>query len=356
MKKQALAIAIASALVAPSAFAAQDTSGMHFTSASEGFYASIRARFSTADNDNDGSNIENAFSRIGVRGTNDLGGGLEGFYGWELGVPINNGGSTSVRLGHVGLRGAFGSFWVGSNWAADYNWTHGSTDIANTHSGFFNYTDQRPGRTSKAIEYTTPDLNGFQGAVRLNIDNNPTAEVPSSVTFTGVDPNGNVQGTENDGSPAAKDENDIDTWNIAANYAVQGFSVAGAYNVISDGLEKADDTKDDLNSWTFKLGYSQDNWYVNGWYGEDNTSDIGDGVEDVTTFAMGGGVSVDKVNLYALFEQQETSAKEEDSYGTIGAQYNLGSQSRVWIEYTTNDYDSTPTLDDYVNIGMRHDF
>ena len=44
MKKQALAIAIASALVAPSAFAAQDTSGMQYTSAAEGFYASIRAQ------------------------------------------------------------------------------------------------------------------------------------------------------------------------------------------------------------------------------------------------------------------------------------------------------------------------
>ena len=375
MKKQALAIAIASALVAPSAFAAQDTSGMHFTSASEGFYASIRARFVTANNDNNGSDVQDASSRIGIRGNNDLGGGLEGFYQWELGVPINNGGDTSVRMGHVGLRGAFGSFWVGSNWAADYNWTHGSTDIANTHSGFFNYTDDRPGRTSNAIEYTTPDLNGFQGAVRLNIENNPTAEVPSSITFAGVDPSGNVQGTENEGSPAAKDDNDIDTWNIAANYAVQGFSVAGAYNVRADALGKRDAAgeaagMDDANSWTFKLGYSQDNWYVNGWYGEDNTSDggytegSGSGatavapakLEDRTTFAIGGGVSVDKVNLYALFEQQETPIKQEDSYGTIGAQYNLGSQSRVWIEYTTNDYDSDADLDDYVNIGMRHDF
>ena len=308
MKKQALAIAIASALVAPSAFAAQDTAGMHYTSASEGFYASIRTVFATGSNDNSGSNIENSTSRIGVRGNNDLGSGLEGFYQWEGLVAIENGGNVGTRLGHVGLRGAFGSFWVGSNWAADYNWTHGSTDIANVASGNLDYTDNRPCRTNKAIEYTTPDLNGFQGAVRLNIDNNPTAEVPSSVTLTGVDANGNVQGTENAGSPAAKDENDIDAWNIAANYAVQGFSVAGAYNVRPDGLTKSDDTKDDANAWTFKLGYSQDNWYVNGWYGEDNTGDEGDGVEDETRFSVGGGVSVDKVNLYALYDQLENSA------------------------------------------------
>ena len=334
MKKQALAIAIASALVAPSAFAAQDTSGMHYTSASEGFYASIRTVFATGGSDNEGSDIGNSTSRIGVRGNNDLGGGLEGFYQWEGLVAIENGGNVGTRLGHVGLRGAFGSFWVGSNWAADYNWTHGSTDIANVGSGNLNYTAARPGRTNKAIEYTTPDLNGFQGAVRLNVAN------------TG----------NNDEDDPVKDDNDIDTWNIAANYAVQGFSVAGAYNVIPDGLEKTDDTMDDANAWTFKLGYAQDNWYVNGWYGEDNTSDIGSDNEDQTRFSIGGGVSVDKVSLYALYDQLEDHQKAENSYGTIGAQYNLGSRSRVWIEYVSRDLDTSPTTDDYVNIGMRHDF
>ena len=386
MKKQALAIAIASALVAPSAFAAQDTSGMHYTSASEGFYASIRTRFETGGKSHHGSNVGNSSSRIGVSGTNDLGGGLEGFYGWELGVDVDNGGDTSVRLGNVGLRGPFGSFWVGSNWAADYNWTHGSTDIANVASGNLDYTANRPGRTSNAVEYTTPDLNGFQGAVRLNMTNS---------------------GTDNDDGSADKtDNNDIDAWNVAANYAVQGFSVAGAYNVRPDGLNKYEESnyggdpagKDDANSWTFKLGYAQDNWYVNGWYGEDNTSDAGynagtpgtratpripgmpaipsagipaiDEVpaadqengeqgtksEDTTFFSIGGGVSVDKVNLYALYDQREDSKKRENSWGTIGAQYNLGSRSRVWIEYVTRDLDTDANADDNVNIGMRHDF
>ena len=355
MKKQALAIAIASALVATPSFAAQDTAGMHYTSASEGFYASLRMHLDTGKTSNDTTSLSESASRVGLRGSNDLGGGLEGFYQWEGGVKMNAGGYDGqpwhVRVGHVGLRGAFGSFWVGSAWSADYNWTHGSTDIANFYSGNLSYSDNREARTSNSIEYTTPDLNGFQGAIRTRV--------------VGGD-----------------DDNDIDAWNIAANYAVQGFSVAGAYNVRPDGIDKIaegdttgdpDSTgMDDANSWTFKLGYSQDNWYVNGWYGEDNTSDEGylpgtpgEGAvaavpggkaEDATFFSIGGGVSVDKVNLYALYEQREDDRKREDSYGTIGAQYNLGSQSRVWIEYTSNDYDSDPMNDDYVNIGMRHDF
>ena len=365
MKKQALAIAIASALVATPSFAAQDTAGMHYTSASEGFYASLRMHLDTGKTSNDTTSLSESASRVGLRGSNDLGGGLEGFYQWEGGVKMNAGGYDGepwrVRVGHVGLRGAFGSFWVGSAWSADYNWTHGSTDIANFYSGNLSYSDNREARTSNSIEYTTPDLNGFQGAFRTRV--------------VGGD-----------------DDNDIDAWNIAANYAVQGFSVAGAYNVRPDALFKVDDggidgrmvdpddsdkriadndentsvTKDDANSWTFKLGYSQDNWYVNGWYGEDNTSDEGyllensDGdvvkAENATFFSIGGGVSVDKVNLYALYDQREDKAKREDSWGTIGAQYNLGARSRVWIEYVNRDQDTAPANDDFVSIGMRHDF
>ena len=355
MKKQALAIAIASALVATPSFAAQDTSGMHYTSASEGFYASIRAQFETADQSRNASHVRDSSSRIGIQGTNDLGGGLEGFYRYELGVGVDNGSGVSTRMGHVGLRGAFGSFWVGSNWSADYNWTHGTTDVANNASGNFSYDQNgssRGARESNAIEYTTPDLNGFQGAFRLNVKNSGAGPNTFSSDADAIGGSTTFAPT----STESTDNNDIDEWNLAANYAVQGFSVAGAYNVKPDGL-KTGDAKDDANSWTFKLGYAQDNWYVNGWYGEDNTSDKPETTqEDATFFSIAGGVDVDKVNLYALYDQVETPGKMEDSFGTIGAQYNLGSNSRVWIEYVSRDQDTSPNADDNVNIGMRHDF
>lgn len=365
MKKQALAIAIASALAAPSAFAATDTSGMQYTSASEGFYASIRARYESGPNDFNGASIENGSSRIGVRGTNDLGGGLEGFYLYELGVGIDNGSGVETRMGHVGLRGAFGQIQAGGFWGQDYNWTHGSTDVANKHSGNLNYTDQRAGRVSKALEYTTPDLNGFQGAVRVQMND------------TGS------EGTGND------DSNDLDAWNLAATYSVQGFTVAGTYNVLVEGLgdkelkhpttraevtatpEKADE---DLTAWTMRLGYTQDNWYVTGWYGQDSDSNAGEfetaagseKAEDTEILSLAAGVAVDKVNLYTLYETRESlginraSTNElaivEDNYGTVGVQYNLGARSRVWIEYAARDLESNDDAEDSINIGLQHDF
>ena len=355
MKKQAIAIAIASALVSPSAFAAQDTSGMQFTSASEGFYASLRARLDFSSG-NHGANVDGNSSRVGVRGSNDLGGGLSGFYQWEAGVSIDNGGGVSTRLGHVGLRGGFGEMIVGSFWANDYNWTHGSTDIANNYSGSLSYDGERRGRISRALQYTTPDLNGFQGAIMVRA-------------------NDDGKDTDADG-PAEADQNDLDAWNIAGIYAIQGFTVAGAYNSQADGV--SGDSPADLDSWTLRLGYAQDNWYVNGWYGEDSLSEgqstAADGAvtvpNDTENFSIAGGITLDKVHLYALYEQQSdgetitsaagvrTSTAEEDARGTVGVQYDLGAQSRVWIEYASRDLEggSDTEVDDVVGIGLRHDF
>ena len=387
MKKQALTLAIAAALSAPSALAAQDTSGMHFTSAAEGFYASIRAVYEDGKKEDSKGIIDNSSSRIGVRGTNDLGGGMEGFYQWEGGVALDDGGNVSTRLAHVGLRGAFGQVQVGSFWPQDYNWVHVSTDVANASGGNFIYNDDRPGRTSNALEYTTPDLSGFKGALRVNMA-------------------GGTKGDEN-----------IDAWNIAGTYAVQGFTMAATYGNRPNALKADAETaqtqiqgahadlsgftatsdEDDRTSWSVHLGYAQDNWYVNGWYGAQNTSDEDDvtltqgnttrtlsaGIDDSTVLSFAGGVTLDKVSLYGIWEQGESSAitdatttgttaaerlanlsittkDQKASHATLGAQYNLGAKSRVWLEYVMRSLDSDKgdanRADDSFNVGLRHDF
>ena len=334
MNKKLLATAIAGAMIAPSAFAAQDTSGMQYTSAAEGFYASIRARFNSGGTDNAGAEIQNSTSRFGVRGTNDLGGGLSGFYQYEAGVSIDNGGGLSTRLGHVGLRGAFGEVVAGSIWTNGYNMTYGSTDIANVASGNVVYTTLFPGRESNVVQYTTPDFNGFQASALVQMDNKGTATV--------------------------EDGSDIDHYMLTAKYGTQGFTAGVAYSVVADALTTSAGT-DDHTGYALKLGYAQDNWYVNTWYAEDNRDNENSDtpLEDTETFSIAGGISVSKVNLYALYETQDNvdgNNGVEDNYGTFGVQYNLGARSRVWVEYANRDLESDAEKDDYVTIGLRHDF
>ena len=412
--------ALAVAMTTPSAMAAQDTAGMHYTSAAEGFYASIRVRYNANGNSKDGgADLQNSSSRIGVRGTNDLGGGLEGFYQYEMGVGTDQGDTDDMktRVAHVGLRGDFGDVVAGAFWTNSYNWVYGSTDVANMQSGSFAYGDFGQGRSDKSLQYSTPDLNGFRGALLIQADS-------GSPDYDG------------DG----KDDNDIDHWNLAATYDIAGFSMGASYSnspdamsgqfkevsgyvdrqvdqefesakaqlvalagqtgafqtaidgarggqsredYISDLVDAARNAttigvshkKEDVTSWAVKLGYSQDNWYVNSWYGEINH---GDGMvavdasasiqgqeialgelyrgQDTEVFSIAGGISVDKVSVYAVHENKENQYAEDDSFTTLGVQYTLGSNSWTWVEYAGQDRDSKDDEDDTVSIGLGHSF
>ena len=390
MKKQALAIAIASAMAVPSAFAAQDTSGMHYTSASEGFYASIRAVWSSsgdAQDDFDGGNARGAhiggsFSRFGIRGTNDLGGGLEGFYQYEARVDHLQNATPKTRLASAGLRGNFGEIVVGSFWNNLYSFTYGTTDVANNYSGHFLTSSRNngemintgsqfalPNRSNNAIQYTTPDLSGFQGSfIVVSGDSNGT---PTTRNVCLDDGNGTTSAVDGDGNcPAdntrvsvdstvgAEDRNDVDGWGLAGKYDVQGFSVGASYINEADGRANTNGVEDET-FWSVKLGYAQDNWYVNGWYGEANNSDTPVAantakMEDTEYLSIAGGVSIDKVNVYIVYEQSEQGAAE-NTFGTVGVQYNLGSRSRTFVEYNDQDTNSASDEGSFL-VGLRHDF
>jgi predicted porin len=390
MKKKALALAVAGAFFAPASYAAQDTSGMQYTSAAEGFYASIRAQFSTEKKTDGGAGIGNSSSRFGVRGSNDLGGGLKGFYQYEAGVSSDNNGGLLTRLAHVGLEGAFGRVWAGSGWVETHNMTYGATDIGNFGGGNLSYTDLRPGRDNDVIQYRTPDISGFQGALGFNMK-------------AGADNDSSADGN------ADKDDNNLEMWTAAAKYSVQGFTGAFAYSVrpdsrfdvsassdrrhnldgngmrtgtpstaVADQLHvvNAPSKKDDMTAWSARLGYAQDNWSVNGWYGKNNTGDFASGYyEDATFFSMAGKVSVGKVDLYAVWEKSEAPTKrvsrvdETNDYEyerdardnevtntVVGISYQLGSRSKIWMDYVAQDDETKTNEEDFVNIGLRHDF
>ena len=400
MKKKALTLAIAAALSAPASFAATDQSGMRYTSAAEGLYGFVNMRIDTkstkakgeAGNKAGFSNSDTAV-RLGVRGTNDMGHGLEGFYRWEIERSANDGSSAGVdnRLGNAGVRGAFGEVVLGSFWTADLNWIGAITDTAGADTY---YTDEREGRSQEAIQYTTPDLNGFAGAVRFSMSDR--------------------------GNP----DETLNLWNLAAKYEVAGFHVGASYNVIPDratsrvacttanhvqvepaviagtsagticaasatatsgtsGSSVTATTKD-TKSWNLGLKYAQDNWFVGGVYGVDSTSDDnlgiargdgvtdGDGVkttrkgcgalstagkcEDTKRLGIAAGVTLDKISLSASWQKDEMPDGAEDTTGGIEAVYNFSSQARVLANYRIVDRDTNDNAENHLRLELRHSF
>ena len=308
---KALAVVLSGALAfAPAANAALDENNMSYDSAAEGFYGSLRVQYANNDasgKDNDAT-VEGEGSRLGVRGDIDLGGGLEAFYGfeWNLGGPADGDTGLKTRQHHVGLKGDWGSIFLGAFDSVIVRFGgFATTDITDQYGGNF----EPRYRTKNAIAYISPDLNGFQfgieaqandgadkesGKVALSVNGRPTR------LTVGVD----KIVAEDALVTKADDGNDFDVIGLGASYSIQGLTFSGAYNQEQDSLSV--DGKDaDSSQYALGIGYSQDNWVVAAMYGDkDAVNDDKDKEIDSPFFSFAAGVSVDKLEFHGLWEQQ----------------------------------------------------
>ena len=441
---KALAVVLSGALAfAPAANAALDESNMAYTSAAEGFYGSLRVQYQNTESGgvkND-SSVDADSSRLGVGGSVDLGSGLEGFYGfeWNLGQPANDDTGLKTRQNHVGLRGDWGSVWLGAFDSVIVRFGgFSTTDITDQYGGNF----EPIYRTKNALAYISPDLNGFNFGIEVaaNDGKHPFKD-------------------DADGDPVADDGNDFDKIGVGASYSIQGLTFSGAYYQEQDALflgeqngqrflalndeyqgvtlastialasaqEAIDEAfgariesqlgldsdnplprtvdaakADDKGQYALGIKYNQDNWVVAAMYGgEDvlsvqcigtNLSDEETPTEqtpnnqcdaiqgkagDATFLSLAGGVSIDKLDLHALWEQKtyEDSFQVDNDPATerglrsydrkttitaITARYNLGSKASLRAAWLNNESDfsgAVPTTDDTkYAVGMRVDF
>ncbi len=115
-------------------------------------------------------------SRWGIKGSEDLGGGLKAVFNFESGFSLANGavaGTLFNRIATVGVEGNFGTIKAGQNFNALY-------DIFGTaNSGFYSalsangvwlntYTD----RAAAQLYYATPEIAGFSGALSTQLNGN----------------------------------------------------------------------------------------------------------------------------------------------------------------------------------------
>lgn len=115
-------------------------------------------------------------SRIGFKGTEDLGGGLKAHFVLEQGFDLVTG-DQSVgnkifsREASVGLSGAFGAFKLG-RMATAFDTNEGAGfaafySVLNPANEWVGYTS---GRHDNGIYYTTPEFGGFSADVSFNLN------------------------------------------------------------------------------------------------------------------------------------------------------------------------------------------
>lgn len=364
MKKSIIALAVAAALATPLA-AQADTI----------LYGSARVSVDYNDEDNianrfkgDGYwDVVNNDSRLGVLGSEDLGGGLSAIYQYEFGVDVTEGGNfESNRPKFVGLKGGFGSITLGTQ-ETPYYQVAGITDIFNSSKTFgptawlggsFNGYKLNPSfserdassltRLDNTILYTTPDLNGFSASAMLSMSNSLVGfnEVTKAGTFPIV---ANEAGGWSD---------DVDIWNVSAKYSNGPFFAGISYIALNGSSDRYSNVDLDLDQWVLGLGYSSGPFsvgfiYEQGTYNEWGlykptwTAPIkkkGFGLEAddpwnaylVASYTFGNNV------ISAAYGQLDPGISKVDDIQNyiLGYQYNLSKRTRLWVEYIGRAADS----------------
>jgi len=162
MKKTLIALA---AVAATSAALAQSSVTLYgVADASLSKVTGTSATFSSAGKMNNGT------SRWGVRGTEDLGGGLKAGFNFEQGLSLNDGSLSKAGAGEFGraafmsLSGGFGEVSLGRRYNPAY-YTEAAWELTGTanYSAVDNQFSRAFGgnRESSMVMYTTPSLSGL---------------------------------------------------------------------------------------------------------------------------------------------------------------------------------------------------
>jgi predicted porin len=335
MMKQLLAAAVAAAVLVPAASAATNNVVV---------YGKVDMALTKADRDNgatdnggaageDDWNIhENGgATKLGFKGTEDLGNGLKAIWKMEFDVPVGRQGAAvnSNRNAYVGLAGDWGTALMGRH-DTPYKMAFGKWDLfADTVADFNNtnmvgFTDRR---AQDAVAYVSPSMNGLSFAAAIVVGGDHTG----STTADGI-----AEGKS-----------------IAVNYSNNGIMAALAYENISDDLLGA---ADDDTLWSAALGYKGNGFFVGGRY--ENHNDAG-GVAgaDFDNWQISASYDFGNNTVKGTYGMSDNdAANTEDGYYAIGLDHNFSKRTKAYVIYTATDRDVADTDYSAFSLGMSHTF
>ncbi|MDD2880870.1 MAG: porin [Rhodoferax sp.] len=128
-------------------------------------------------------------SRWGMKGSEDLGGGLKANFKLEQGFQLDDGTATSgqafSREAYVGFSGGFGEVKLGKVWTAYDDVSGASNAVFDSKLAPLNWvfvSTGYAGNPGNTIYYATPSFSGFAGAISYSLGENKTATASASAT------------------------------------------------------------------------------------------------------------------------------------------------------------------------------
>ncbi len=146
-------------------------------------------------------------SRFGLKGTEDLGGGLKANFQLENGFKVDTGNLDNAtnqlfqRGAWLELNGGFGALRMGRDYTLGFYGSIGNMPATgvDAHVAVFGFNGVGA-RASDQIVYRTPKFSGFQGAVSTQLNgDNPAAQTEYSLTYANGPLTVHLTGAQNDG-------------------------------------------------------------------------------------------------------------------------------------------------------------
>ncbi len=336
MKKKIIVAAIAAAVAAPMAVSADAT-----------VYGVVNVATQYMDRSGgDSWGLEDQISRLGIKGSEDLGGGLKAIYQMEFGVNVGDGfgkGSFwSQRNSFVGLAGGWGTFLAGKHdtpfkissgkldffgdTAADYD--NGATGSINNPNGVSLFNSLR---VDGAIAYISPNFSGLTVAAAL------------------------VQTTTN---AAFSDADDFaSAYSLAAMYKNGPFFGSLAYETLDpESLAGAPSGTDDDTKWRVGLGILGMSGFSASVIYEDRSDAGFVSGADTTAWQIQAAYDFGNNRVKAMYGDYNADASADFDTWAIGLQHNLSKRTNAQVLYRAKDGSGNAGEENVFALQLRHNF
>jgi predicted porin len=284
--------------------------------------------------------MQNNASRIGFKGSEDLGGGLKAGFQLEHGFNINNGQQSQsafwARQSEVNLGGGFGMIRLGNFTSESY---YATADYVSMHNHDTGTSADRLyaylGRDTSKVAYRTPSFGGVT-----------------------------IEGAVTEGGAGER------TFDFAANYD------AGPLH-LGAGYQKANPTDKNASQFAFRALYELGAFTFGGYVQRDKDG-FGDGLGNRTAYRLSGmyalgnnefhvnwgraGAYSNRIAYFNADPVNRPLASSANQY-TLGYNYNLSKRTKAYAFYTkvADRGDSATRNGAYgdfsaIAVGVRHNF
>ena len=315
-------------------------------------------------------------SRLGFRGTEDLGNGLKAVFTLEQGFDIGDGAENDSskafqRQAFVGLAGGFGAVTLGRQYAPGFDFQYDALASAiispqailsgKAFGGAFGekgltINPGTPARWDNSLAY-----NGSFGAIRAR----------AIYSFGGKETGNDVTGVDADSD---------DMMGVGLEYANGPLKVGGVYHFLKDAEGIAGET-DDQQEWLLGASYNFGMLTLAGSYQQGKNVEYVDGL-DVDLWQLGVIVPVGAAgNVHLAYGEAEYDAEGDDAKSksiTLAYTHALSKRTTAYVGYNRTDNDlglalgpissgasynavtdvlsGTGKESDLVAVGVRHTF